>query len=139
MKKTIPLPADIKENNEPKIITRQADGLERRGVVDTGSGGTKVLIVDVDVKTNKIVGVIFEHYFPVAYQAALEKSSEGAFDASIQEQGLKTFHDIREIFDQHGVEKVSAIATEAFRKATNGNEFAATVESLTQIPLRVVS
>lgn len=117
----------------------QAQGIERRAAVDVGSGGTKVLIADVDTRTNEIVNVVFENSFSVPYQASLEKSPDGIFDSAIQEQGLKTFQQIKGLLDQHHVQKVSAIATEAFRKSGNGMDFAKDVQNLTQIPLRVIS
>lgn len=116
-----------------------AEGVERRAVIDVGSGGTKVLIVDVDTRTNEIINTIFENSFSVPYQTSLEKSSDKRFDSIVCEQGIKTFKEIKDLLDQHQVQKVSAIATEAFRKADNGESFAKHVKDLTNIPLRIIS
>lgn len=121
------------------ISTKNLDEVERRAAIDVGSGGTKVLIADVDKKTNQIKQVIFENSFSVPYQVSLEKSSDSTFDPSVQEQGLKTFNEIKFLLDQHEVQKVSAIATEAFRKANNGEAFAQEIRKTTQIPLQIIS
>jgi exopolyphosphatase / guanosine-5'-triphosphate,3'-diphosphate pyrophosphatase len=115
------------------------EGIERRAVVDVGSGGTKVLIVDIDTRTNEIVNTVFENSFSVPYQASLEKSVDNQFDSAVCEQGLKTFQQIQDLLNQHQVQKVSAIATEAFRKASNGESFAKKIQDLTKIPLRIIS
>ncbi len=113
--------------------------IERRAAVDVGSGGTKVCIADVDAKTNRIVKVYFEKSFSVPYQSYLEASEDGSFNEEIQKNGLRTFTEIKEILDQYEVAKVTAVATEAFRKASNGAAFAETVAKTTGIPLRVIS
>lgn len=113
--------------------------VERRAVIDVGSGGTKVLIVDVDVETCEIVNIVLEKTVPVPYQAALEKSEDKCFDELVQSQGLDAFQSIKQLLDEHEVEAVRAIATEAFRKAKNGSEFANKVYESTGIPLKIIS
>lgn len=113
--------------------------IERRAAVDVGSGGTKVCIADVDVKTNQIVKVLFEQSYTVPYQAYLEASEDQSFNEEIQQKGLRAFVEIKEILDQYQVSKVAAVATEAFRKSANGIEFADTVAKTTGIPLTVIS
>ena len=124
---------------QDKWSPKTAEGLlQRKAAIDVGSGGTKVLIADIDNKTNQIVHVVVDRSFPVPYQASLEKSSDGTFDSSIQDQGLKTFDQIKDLLNQHQVQKVSAVATEAFRKANNGESFASKILEKTQIPLKII-
>ena len=115
------------------------ESLERRAAIDVGSGGTKVLIADVDCNTHQIVQVLFEQSFSVPYQTYLESSKDCRFNAEIQEKGLSTFVQIQELLNDYRVSKVTAVATEAFRKAENGTEFAKTVAETTGIPLTVIS
>lgn len=112
--------------------------IERRAAIDIGSGGTKVAIADVDTETNQIVDVIFDTSFPVPYQASLDKSSDGTFDSSTRELGLKTFKEIKALADGYDVEKTVAVATSAFRKANNANEYTALIEKETGINIRII-
>lgn len=112
--------------------------IERRAAIDIGSGGTKIAIADVEKTTNQIVQIILETSFPVPYQASLDKSEDGTFDVPTKTLGLKTFREIKEITDQYQVQKIVAIATSAFRKANNSNEFIAEIESQTKIRVRII-
>lgn len=137
-KKSNPDPAPMKS----LVVSKPLDlpeGVERRATIDVGSGGTKVLIADVNVNTQEIVNVIFENSFSVPYQASLEKSADGHFDAEVKEQGLQVFHQIKTLLNNHQVQKVSAVATEAFRKSTNGCSFANSIHHETGIPLHIIS
>lgn len=112
--------------------------IERRAAVDVGSGGTKVSIADVDSDTNQIVQVILETSFPVPYQASLDKSVDGTFDAETKAAGLKTFKAIKEMADQHEVQKIAAIATSAFRKANQVKDFISLIENQTAIHVQII-
>lgn len=113
--------------------------LQRRAAVDVGSGGTKVAIADVDDETHQILEIVYENSFPVSYQAALDRSSDGTFDQEIQELGCRTFREIKEIADQHGVEKIVAIATSAFRQANNAEEFVSKIREESGIDVKVIA
>lgn len=117
----------------------KTEGIERRAAIDVGSGSTKVAIADVDPRTGQIVQMIYEASFPVPYQAYLENSPDHTFNAQIQEMGLTTFAKIQQILGEHQVSQTVAVATEAYRKAANGNEFAQAVAEKTGILLRVIS
>ncbi len=112
--------------------------VERRAAIDIGSGGTKVAIADVDTETNQIVQVVLETSFPVPYQASLDKSVDGTFDAETKELGMKTFTEIKEIADQYQVKKIVAIATSAFRKANNSKGYISEIEKQTQIRVQII-
>lgn len=112
--------------------------IERRAAVDVGSGGTKVAIADVDTETRQIVQVLLDTSFPVPYQASLDKSLDGTFDAATKDLGLKTFQEIKAITDQQQVQKIVAVATSAFRKANNGKAFVAEIEKQTQIQVQII-
>jgi exopolyphosphatase/guanosine-5'-triphosphate,3'-diphosphate pyrophosphatase len=109
---------------------------ERRGAVDVGSGTTKICIADVDLQTNKIIRVVLEKQFAIPYQAYVE--ADGCFGESIRSFGINTFKEILEIFEEQGVEKIVAVATEAFRRAANGIAFAEEVQAI-GLPLQVIS
>lgn len=120
------------------FFTQLHADVERRAAIDVGSGGTKLAIADVDTETNQIVQILLDTSYPVPYQASLDKSEDGTFDVKTKELGLETFKDIREIADQYQVEKVTAIATSAFRKANNSKAFISEIEKLTEIRVQVI-
>lgn len=113
--------------------------IERRIAVDVGSGSTKVTIADVDPIDQKIVTIIFEDSFSVPYQASLESSYDGSFDARIRDLGLNTFRHIKELAETYSVQKITAVATAAFRNAANGDAFAQEVSDETGIPLKIIA
>ena len=112
--------------------------IERRAAVDIGSGGTKVAIADIDTDTNQIIQVVLDASYPVPYQASLDKSMDGTFDAETKALGLKTFKEIKDLADQFQVQKIVAIATSAFRKANNAKEFVSDVKKHTNIQVQVI-
>jgi exopolyphosphatase/guanosine-5'-triphosphate,3'-diphosphate pyrophosphatase len=113
--------------------------LERRAVIDVGSGSTKVCIADVDVKANKIFNIILKDSHPVAYQADLESSLDKTFSPAVREAGIKTFQKIESQCQELGVQKVTVIATEAFRKASNQESFIQEIKVKTGLNVRVIS
>ncbi len=112
--------------------------IQRRAVLDIGSGGTKVAIADVDADTNLIIAILFEDSIPVAYQASLDRSFDGSFDSKTMEIGLQAFTRIKEITDQHQVHKIVAVATSAFRKANNAKAFVEEVRQKTGIAIQII-
>jgi exopolyphosphatase/pppGpp-phosphohydrolase len=125
---------------------------ERRATVDAGSGAIKVYVADVYTKSNQVKKVLFNEAFPVPLQKALaaspdKKSVPGemaspdtSFEGGIQEHLVGTFKNIREKFNELGVKKVRAVATEAYRQADqDGPRIVDTIRKWTGIPLTIVS
>lgn len=112
--------------------------IERRAAIDVGSGGTKLAIADIDTESNRIINLICEESFAVPYQASLDKSHDGTFDEETKTLGLRTFQKIKEITNQHQVQRIAAVATSAFRKANNGSSFIKDVEHQTQIKVNII-
>jgi hypothetical protein len=102
----------------------------RRGAFDIGSGATKLQVSDVDVAAGTINQTYFGQERPVPFGADWLKSSDGCLSAEMQNRGINTLKDLLAIGEQHGVEAYSAIATEVFRKASNGAEFLDRVRDL---------
>ncbi len=121
------------------IASISQNTIERRAAIDVGSGSTKVCIADVDLATNQIVRVLYEGSFPVPYQTYLASDPDGLFNLEIQEKGLSAFATIQKLLEEHQVADVAAVATEAFRKSRNGENFARIVAEKTGIPLKVIS
>lgn len=121
------------------IIPREESFWERRAVVDVGSGSTKFCIADVDLRTNEVVRIIFSNNYKVGYQESLEKSYDHRFERELCDRGLEVFSEIDSLCQHYQVERISAVATEAFRQSTNGEAFAREVCQKTNIPLRIIS
>lgn len=113
-------------------------GIERRAAIDVGSGGTKIIVADVNTKTNQIEEVLFNSTFSVPYQASLDKSIDGTFDEETKALSLKTFQEIQAITAQFEVQKIAAVATSAFRKANNSQALVQDIEQQTRINIRII-
>jgi hypothetical protein len=87
--------------------------IRRRAAFDIGSGSTKFQCSDYSLDKRKILNIIFQEERPVLYGADYLKSPAGHL-------GLQTLYDLKKEGDRVGVEEYSGIATEVFRKATNG-------------------
>lgn len=117
--------------------TSYAD-IERRMAVDIGSGSTKFAIADVDSESNQIVNLLLEDSIPVPYQKHLQ-SDDGSFDEDIQKLGLEAFQKIKNFQQEYQVQKVKAIATEAFRNAINAEKYAKEVLKQTGIAIDIIT
>lgn len=112
--------------------------IERRAAIDIGSGGTKVAIADVETDNNSIVALLFDSSYQVPYQASLDKSNDGTFDEETRALGVKVFKEIKQIAKEYQVEKISAIATSAFRKANNSKAFVQEVKRAADIEIKII-
>lgn len=112
---------------------------EVRAAIDIGSGSTNLKVAKVDPKTDKITIQLFEKSIPVAYQKHLEQSFDQTFDKEVMHQGMRTIKELKQIADDYQVKKVVAVATAAFRKAKNGNDFAKEIEKVTNVKDRIIN
>lgn len=94
-----------------------------RAAIDIGSGATKLRVAKVDLQTQKITEVLETAGFAVHYQEHLSRSSDGNFDEQVKLAGLDAIKQSVAIAKKHGAEKVIAVATAAFRKAGNSDQF----------------
>lgn len=77
------------------FISQLSAEVERRAAIDIGSGGTKVAIADVETEAGQILEILYETSFSVPYQASLDKSVDGTFDAETKALGLKVMKEIQ--------------------------------------------
>ncbi len=109
-----------------------------RAAVDIGSGATKLKVVNVNLKTQKITKVLADESFTVQYQEELDKSDNNTFNASVMKEGIEALKKSTEIAKKYGADKVVAVATASFRKAANAQEFIETINQETGIVVHVV-
>lgn len=112
---------------------------EIRAAMDIGSGATNIKIAKVDPKTDKIIAQIFEKSIPVPYQKHLEQSKDNTFDQDVMDQGIRAIKALKEVADSYHVKKVVAVATAAFRQATNAEQFARDIEKQTGVQVRIIN
>lgn len=142
----LPLHAEICQNAPPlldtTLNTMQASNPEAdtivRAAVDIGSGATKLKIAEINTSTHKITKILFNEQYAVPYQEHLEKSTDKNFDSTVMATGLASLKKSSEIAKKYGVQKVVAIATAAFRKAGNADEFIKEIEKETGIKVYVI-
>lgn len=120
------------------IFTNLSAEVERRAAVDIGSGGTKVAIADVETESGQILEMLFETSFSVPYQASLDRSQDGTFDADTKALGLQVMKDIQVLAAQYQVKKIAAIATSAFRKSNNAKAFVSEVKEKSAIEIQII-
>ncbi len=111
---------------------------EIRAAMDIGSGATNLKVAEVDLNTDKIISKIFEQSIPVPYQKHLEQSSTQTFDKEVMDQGIKAIKTLKEIANSYQAKKVVAVATAAFRKAANAQQFAQEIEQKTGVYVRII-
>lgn len=101
-----------------------ACGLERRLAIDIGSGCTKMMVADVDIETQCVVTVVLTQEVPVLYGMDSKKNSDGCLSEAVQQDGLETLKKMLIEASAFEPKKSTAIATEVFRRAPNGRDFA---------------
>jgi exopolyphosphatase/guanosine-5'-triphosphate,3'-diphosphate pyrophosphatase len=111
---------------------------EIRAALDIGSGATNLKVARVNPETNKIISQIFEKSIPVPYQKHLEQSSNNTFDQPVMEQGIQSIKALKEIANSYHAKKVVAVATAAFRQASNASNFAQEIEKQTGVQVRII-
>jgi exopolyphosphatase/guanosine-5'-triphosphate,3'-diphosphate pyrophosphatase len=112
---------------------------EVRGILDVGSGATKMKVALVDHCTQKIIKILADDSIKVAYSADLKKSKDQKFSPEIQAQGLAAIETLVKKGNEQKPSRWFGIATSAFRTAKNGAEVLAADSKKTGIPLQVIS
>ena len=115
----------------------------RRAAFDVGSGSTKMQCSDCEISADgqclKIVNVLFGQERPVSFGADYMCSKTGDLSEDIQELGLQTLQDLKQEAVNLGATQFSAIATEVFRKANNGESYLDKARSLCRFPFVVLT
>lgn len=112
---------------------------EMRAAIDIGSGATNLKVAKVDPDTQKILIQLYEKSIPVPYQKHLEQSTDETFDREVMDHGIRAIKALKELADSYHVKKVIAVATAAFRKAKNAEQFAKEIEQQTGVQVRIIN
>lgn len=119
-------------------LQKKESCIVKRAAFDIGSGSTKMTLAKVNTCENKIIEIFFEDQSAVAYKQSLYDNNN-SFSERIVTEGIEELKDLKEIATELGVTEFSALATEAFREAVNGEEVLSKVSNETGIKIRVIN
>jgi len=109
-----------------------------RAAIDIGSGATKLRVAQIDLNQKKVVKVLVDEQRSVSYQHALSKGESVRFDETVMQQGIEAIQELKKIALENQAQKVIGIATAAFRKAQNGEEFVKRIKEETGVTVYIV-
>lgn len=119
----------------------------RRAAFDIGSGSTKLQCTDCKIVRwgngsydYEVIPIhdVFSAEIPVQFGADLMRSGDGLLSEEIQQRGLNVFLSLKSEAKEVGATEFSAIATEVFRRASNGAEYLDRLRA-TGVPISLVS
>ena len=116
--------------------------VRRRAAFDIGSGMSKMQVSDIDVATGRVLATHFAEEREVLFAADWKASGESSeLSEGIRARGLEVLGDLRAIAEELGVPgaEMRGVATEVFRKASNGGEYLAQVEQQLGINAEVIA
>lgn len=112
--------------------------LVTRAAFDIGSGSTKMTVAKVDVCENKLEEILFEDQSSVPYKQSLY-SNNNAFSDEVIAKGVNELKELKNTAMDIGATEFSALATQAFRDATNGKETLRKLESESDIDINIIT
>lgn len=122
----------------PLIYGDHAPTTVVRAAIDIGSGATKLRVAEVDLKTQKIVKILESQNYTVPYQEQLANDKDGNFNRVVMDQGIEALQQAKTIAQKYQAEKVIAVATAAFRKAKNVDNYIVEIKKQTGIEVNVI-
>jgi|EP01043_Picozoa_sp_COSAG02_P006828 exopolyphosphatase/guanosine-5'-triphosphate,3'-diphosphate pyrophosphatase len=94
----------------------------RRAAFDIGSGMSKMQVSDIDLSAGRVVATLFAEEREVLFAADWKASGERSeLSEEIQMRGLEVLGALRQIASELGATQMRGVATEVFRKASNGD------------------
>ncbi len=111
----------------------------RRAAFDFGSGKIKLQVADVDTDSHTIIQSIYSEGVPVLLSEDAAKNPEGCFSEEIQKQAIATTQMFMQKAIELGTVEFSGLATEAYRKAPNGQKLIDKYASTLNLPVKIIS
>ncbi len=106
----------------------------RIATIDIGSYSVRLSIGDI--KDNKLK-IIYEKGVITGLGKGV--NSNGFLDKKAVEETIEVLKEYKNIINEHGADKIIAVATEALRRAKNSKEFINRVKETTGIDIRVIT
>lgn len=123
------------------ILTTSVDlnaEIVRRAAFDFGSGKTKLQVADVDTDSHNIVETLYSDAIIVLLSEDAGNHPQGHFSEQIQQQALAATLTLKQKAIELGAEEFMGLATEAYRKAENGQELVDKYLSELNIPVKII-
>lgn len=111
----------------------------RRAAFDFGSGKIKIQVADVDTKTGSILKNVYTDDAVVLLSEDLAQQVDGYFSLMIQKKAIETARQFKQKAVELGATDFCGLATEAYRKARNGQDLIAQYREQLQISVRLIS
>lgn len=112
--------------------------LKNRAAFDIGSGTTKMVVAQVDTCLQQVKQIFEEKEIAVGYKEDLGRS-QGEFSKEIQDKGLVTLRQLKNIAQKYYPDQYVGVATSAFRTSSNGKVFAERIEKDVGIRVKIIS
>lgn len=119
-------------------ITLSAETV-RRAAFDFGSGKIKVQVADVDTESHTIINSIYSEDAVILLSEDASKHPQGYFSEEIQKQAIDAAQALKQKAIELGAVEFAGLATEAYRKAPNGQGLVDSYSSALNIPVRIIS
>ena len=111
---------------------------EIRASFDIGSDTTKMVVAKVNTCLNKKGQILLEKSVAIPFKVAIDNSKNGEFDSEIQSLGITELGKLKEEASSLTPKRYVAVATSAFRKATNGEAYAKRIERILGITFKII-
>ena len=112
---------------------KRSHGTVCRRLLELGSGSIKCQVCDVDVERQHISKRIAKTNTTVLFTRDLKIQEDdnqvASFTSSIQQEGMQAIQKMLAITDVFQPDETVAVATEAFRRAVNGQQYASSLHT----------
>ena len=115
------------------------DCIQVQAAFDIGSGSTKLLVAQVDHCNKKIVKVLLEAQKAVGYKEDLKNSNNTQLSQTITASGLAALTELKSKAMEYKPHRFLAVASEAFRLANNGKDFAQRIEKELGLTVKILT
>ena len=112
------------------------EGCVIRAAIDIGSGGPKLTVAEVDTVSNKIIKVVHTEQYVVNFYDSIQ--ADNRLSEAIMSKGIDAIKSALGTASIWAAESSKGIATAAFRKAVNGEEYAQAIYEETGLTVHII-
>jgi len=116
-----------------------SDCIRIRTAFDIGSGTTKMKVGKVDICKQKLISLLYENSLPVSFKQSLQNSTNNTIDSDTFNSGFLALKILKNESLRFRPTEFYAVATSAFRTATNLKPFKRKVLSKLNIDIKIIS
>lgn len=115
------------------------DCIQTSAAFDIGSGTTKMKVAKVDICKHKILKILLESHRSVGYKQDLKESTKNLLSEKILTIGSIKLNELKNEAKKYRPTSFIAVATSAFRTASNGVQAAKILSKNTEIKVNIIS